>query len=520
MPSHFDPRRRLLAGAALLGGSGLLTRAAQATAAEQVLQIVGPWEITGLSPLVSGYLYLRLQIAETLLDVANDGSAAPGLAARWEVSPDGLLWRFSLRDDALFHDGTPVRADAVARSLQAALRAPAPLSQAGIARIAALDARQLEIQLNAPMAALPALLAHGSALVLAPSSYDAKGQVQRIVGSGPYRVRRLQLPQSIEAEWFEGASGAAPAVRALHYLAAGRAETRVLMCESGQADLAFALDPASVARVRRHGRVRLSSVTLPRVLALKVNAGDAALRSPAVRQALSLAIDRAGIAKALLRDPEMAASQLFPPEMAGWHTPGVAPLQSNLALAHQHLAEAGWQRQGEHWVDASGRPLRLTLRTFPDRPELPLVATALQEQWRQLGVPVRVAIGNSGDIPLGHRDGSLQLALIARSYGTVPDPSATLLQDFGPAGGDWGAMGWHDNAVEQALRRLLAAPLPADERLALRRRVASRLHQALPLIPIAWYRLQVGVSARLDGVRLDPLERSYRLTEMRWRSPT
>lgn len=522
MPPALNLMRRRLSAAALLAAGLPAAGRAQAGADERLLQIVGPWEMAGLSPLVSGFLYLRLQIAETLLEVTEQGQAAPGLAARWSVSADGLCWRFELRAGARFHDGTPVQAEAVARSLRAAWRAPAPLSQAPLSEIRALDAQRLEIQLASPMAALPALLAHGSAVVLAPSSYDAQGQLQRIVASGPYRVRKLQPPQRIEAEWageWQADSGlAAPAVRAVRYLAAGRAETRVLMCESGQADLAFALDPAGVARVRRQARVRLASVRMARVLVLKVNAGHPALSALPVRQALSLAIDRAGISQALLRDPELAASQLFPPEMAGWHVPSLDALDHDLALARQRLVQAGWRRQGELWVDGQGRPLRLSLRTFPDRPELPLVATALQEQWRQLGIPVRVLIGNSGDVPLAHRDGSLELALAARSYATVAAPTATLLQDFGPQGGEWGAMGWQDADVVAALRRLLAVPLPAVEQAALRQQVAQRLHEALPVIPIAWYRLQVGVSPRLATLRLDPLERSYRLTEMQWSS--
>ncbi len=42
------------------------------------------------------------------------------------------------------------------------------------------------------------------------------------------------------------------------------------------------------------------------------------------------------------------------------------------------------------------------------------------------------------------------------------------------------------------------------------------LQSELPVIPIAWYRQHVAVNRRLQGVSLDPLERSYRLTDMHW----
>ncbi|RJX25389.1 MAG: hypothetical protein C4554_07535 [Dethiobacter sp.] len=42
---------------------------------------------------------------------------APGLAARWEASVDGLTWTIHLREGVEFHDGTPFNANAVVHNL-------------------------------------------------------------------------------------------------------------------------------------------------------------------------------------------------------------------------------------------------------------------------------------------------------------------------------------------------------------------------------------------------------------------
>ncbi|WP_429600349.1 ABC transporter substrate-binding protein [Variovorax sp. PvP013] len=483
------------------------------------LRIVGPWEIAGLAPASSGFVFTRLQVAETLMDAHDDGTPLPGLAVRWRVSDDRLTWHFELRPGARFHDGTPVTAGAVAHGLRAARTPPALLSLAPVAAIEPDDgAGAVTIRLSAPYAGLPALLAHSSTMVLAPSSYAADGAVRAIVGSGPYRAVAVEAPQRVETALSESWDGPRPAVERVAYLCASRPETRALMAEGGQADLAYGLDPVSLARLRRRGALRIASVTLPRTVIVKVNAGPGPLADVRVRRALSLAIDRAGIAKALLRDPELAATQLFPPTLGLWHDPALAPLGHDPAAAARLLAEAGWRAASDGLRDPDGRPLGLSLRTFVDRPELPVIATALQAQWREAGIAVRVVIGNSGDVPIGHRDGSLRLALAARNYATVPDPTGTLAQDFGPRGGDWGAMGWHDDALVAALAELQrGTPTPARA-AALRARVAATLQDGLPVIPVAWYRQQVAVGDRLDGVSLDPLERSYRLTRMRWRA--
>lgn len=498
-------RRRWLAGAASLPWAA--GPAARAAAPSGALRLVGPWELPGLEPASSGHFFLRLQVAETLLDADDAGRPLPGLASRWQRAPDGLHWRFTLRPGARFHDGTPVEAEAVARALRRAHARPGLLRLAPLAEVQAEGAQQLRLRLREPFEPLPALLAHSSAIVLAPASFDTRDRVQAVVGSGPYRVRRLAAPQRIDVEALE----ARLTVRQAGYLSASRAETRALMAESGDADLAFALDPASLARLRTLPQVRVLQVTVPRTLILKVNSGHRWLADRRAREALSLSLDRAGIARGLLRDGELAATQLLPPTLAGWHRPELPPLAFDPAAARERWAMLGWRPGADGLLQRDGERFTLTLRTFPDRPELPLVATAVQEQLRQTGIACRVLIGNSGDVPLRHHDGSLELALAARHYALAPDPLVTLLQDFADGGGDWGAMNWRHAGLQQAFAALQRGEGAVD---AGRARVLHVLHEELPVIPIAWYRQSAAVTPSLAGLALDPLERSWRLATL------
>ena len=272
----------------------------------------------------------------------------------------------------------------LAQALQRAQKAPALLSNAPITAITAEGDGAVLIRLSQPHNALAAQLAHYSTLVLAPESYGADGKVQRIIGTGPYRIRKLVPPQQVETEAFEGhdrpASTPAPAIRNVAYLAASRAETRALMVEGGQAHLAYGLDPASLRRLKRHAKVGIASVTLPRTVIVKVNAGWPALADVRVRRALSLSIDRAGIAKALLRDPELAATQIFPPTLGNWHDASLTPLAYDPDAAARLLTEAGWRRAPDGLRDRDGQPLRLSIRTFVDRPELPHLTNSVMLQ--------------------------------------------------------------------------------------------------------------------------------------------
>lgn len=317
-------RRTALQSAALWLGAGPWAMP-HAQAVRAPLQIVGPWEIGGLSPAASGHIFMRLQVLETLVEVNDAGQLQAGLARDWRVSGDGLTWRFELDRSRRFHDGTPVDAASVLPSLRLAQRPPGLLSQVGIRALTAEGSHTLRFDLEQPFGPLGALLTHSSTCVLSPRSLHGNGPIREIVGTGPYRVTQLAPPQHVETAWAADSGHPEPAVRAVRYLAAGRSETRALMAEGGQADLAYNLDLASLLRLQRRPQVGIASVVLPRVLALKVNALMPWLADVRVRRALSLAIDRAGIAHALLRAPDLAATQLMPPSVPDWHPVGLPP---------------------------------------------------------------------------------------------------------------------------------------------------------------------------------------------------
>lgn len=486
---------------------------AHASTAGELL-VVGPWEIPSLDPLGSGSQFMRMQVTETLVDAASDGTVLPGLAAKWSTSQDGLEWRFELRQGVRFHDGSVVTAASALPSLKRALVEPGSLALAPIERLDAIG-NEIVVRLKQPFSPLPALFAHSSTQILAPSSFGSAGEVRSIHGTGPYRIVSIARPQSFAVAAFDGWRGGTPPVRHATYLSVSRSETRALMAESGQADLVYNLDPASLTRLRANPRVTVQAVSIPRTIALKLNCGNPCFQDVRTRRAISLAIDRARIARAILRDPEMAATQLFPPNLAGWHNPHLAPLATDPVAARRLLADAGWRETSRGMLTLNGACSSMELLTFVDRPELPLLSAVIQEQLRQVGLHVEINIGNSGDIPFGHRAGTLTMGLMARNYGNTPNPLVTLLGDFGERGGDWGAMNWRSPEIESLFDGLVRSLDGGGQSLP-RGRVAEILHSELPVIPIAWYRQTVVVGARVAGVSLDPFERSYRLAEIRW----
>lgn len=480
----------------------------------QALKIAGPWEIAGIEPAQTGYVFSRLQVAETLVTTDKEGKLAPGLAESWTVSDDGRIWRFPIRQNAVFHDGSKVTAEAATESLRRAVAGMGVLSQAPIAEISS-DGGAVVIRLDEPFSALPAYLVHFSTIILAPSSYDAAGKITHIVGSGPYKIKALTPPQKLELEDSKTWWGGKPGIGEVTYLAVGQGETRALMAESGEADLVFSMLPVSVDRLKANPKLDVRIATIPRTRILKVNAASPFFDTVEERQAISLAIDRPGITKVILRNPQLAATQLFPPAMPGWYVSDLEPLTRDLAKAKELLAKAGWKPGSDGILEQDGKRFSVTLLTYASWPELPPIATAIQAQLRQVGIDAKVSVGNSSEIPARHKDGTLEMGLISRLYSIVPDPVGTLVGDYGPGGSDWGATGWESTEIQDVVTKLSATSDPAA-RAPLQRQAVDILQRELPSIPVTWSELAIVSSKRVTGVEVDPLEVNYGVAAIRW----
>ena len=245
------PRRLLMAAAAAVA---MLT-AAPAMAEDEVARedtlIVGTmWESLPLSmkPRRSRF-FNESEILDTLIKLDYDMNLVPGLATSWErVSPK--VWRLHLRDGVVFHDGTPLTADAVRNSLQ---RVVELLPYAGdllnIERIEATGPLTLEIETTEPFAALPNQLTDAITVVYAPSSFDETGAFVKPVGTGPWQFTDYVKQDRTVVDRFDGYWGEAPTLERIVYRYIPDHNARTLALEAGEIDFATNILPADVARL-------------------------------------------------------------------------------------------------------------------------------------------------------------------------------------------------------------------------------------------------------------------------------
>lgn len=478
------------------------------------LAISAAFEFTSLDPSKNGYIYTRMQVLESLFNVDDKGNITPGLGNSWKVSRDGLRWTVTLRKGVHFHDGLVMDSSAVVKSLSVAQQKHGALKKSPVIEIKAIDMHTIEILLSRAYNILPAVLAHYSSAILSPDSYAENGEVLVLSGTGPYQVYTYAPPHKLVVEKYDQYWGKHASIPYVSYLTGHRVESRVLQARSNQADIVFGLDPASVPSLKMLPNLNVYSNPIPRTIVLKVNSGHPFLKDVKARQALSLAINRSGITRAILRTPGSETDQLMPPSMGDWYLTDVEKTTYQLTKAKSLLASLGWEKNSDGVLEKGGKPFEITLITYADRPELTTVATAIQAQWAELGVSMKVDVTNSSAIPMGHKNGTLEVALIARNYGFIANPLGVVLADFGEnGGGDWGAMNWYNQIVSADLKTLESISDTAKYRQ-VAQKSAQVIYDEKPMIPVSYYVQQTAINKRVKGFHFDPYERSFYLNDM------
>ena len=505
-------RRSVLAGA----GATVLARPRAATAqrGEPVLRVVAPWEYTSDDPTDTGYIHTRLGVAETLVGVQPDGTLVGQVAESWAVDADRLTWRFRIRAGARFHDGSLVTADAAAHSLRSAFTGES-LSNVPLEGIAA-EADAVVIRTRTPFSPLPAFLVDYAGIILAPASYGANGKVQAVLGTGPYRLTGVEGRTVLELERFDGTWGSKAAIARARYTAVPNGETRANIAVAGDADLVFTLAPQAVPRINAAGQARVQSQTIPRLRFITMNLGLPQFADLRVRRALSLGIDRAGIAAGILRHPASAATQLLPPVLSDWHDPALPPLRTDPATARALLDEAGWPPGADGIRTKGGARLAARMMVPSNQPEIPVMATAIQAQLRGIGMEIVIDVGQSSAIPDAVRDGTMQMAMLSRTYVNVPDPIGTVIPDYTRERSVWGTLNWTGRDRMRALTDEYVASFDDARRAVLRQGIVRLIHEEMPVIPVSWFEYTVAVSGRVRGVVMDPFEKRYFAERVTW----
>lgn len=398
-------------GTVLKGGlvAGLMALAMSGSALGQTLHISNGGEPASLDPhRVSGTWENRIvgDYIEGLVTEDAAAEAIPGVAESWDISEDGTVYTFHLREDSVWSDGVPVTAQDFVFSFQRLMNPETaagyaylqytiknaeavnagdlPLEELGVV---AIDDRTLEITLENPAPFFLQALTHYTAYPVPQHAVEEFGdnwtRTENIVANGPYIPVEWQPGSHIKSVKNETYYDAANVqIQEVMYYPIDDLVASVNRYRAGEFDMLtdFPADQLSVLEANHPGEADVSPYLGVHYYVFNQNAEK--LQDVNVRKALSMAINREVIGANLWGTGELAAYSWVPPGTANYdgmefrYDWADTPYDERVAEARALIEEAGY---------SASNPLQLEIK-YNTNDNHQRLAVAIAAMWEPLGV--------------------------------------------------------------------------------------------------------------------------------------
>jgi peptide/nickel transport system substrate-binding protein len=220
----------------------------------------------------------------------------------------------------------------------------------------------------------------------------------------------------------------------------------------------------------------------------------------AVRQAISLTIDRAALVENVLEGSGSAATGVYP---AFFPFADPTPYPYDPAGAAALLEAAGWTAGGNGMRARGGQPLDFELLTYPQRPELGLLATVIQSELARIGMAVTIRNVEQITPIVANRE------YVATMYrlGTAPtaDPGFILNTAYASWGVDNAQLGYRSAELDEVVRRLNGTTDPFH-RTSVAQEALAILRRDMPSVPLLSPKLHIALSPRVQGFTYHPFD--------------
>lgn len=397
-------RRFATSAAAFVAAALVLTACAPATSPDggddATLTVALPGSLSNLYVgQENGILnyYVASIAQEGLVTLDAEGQIQPALAESWE-QVDDVTYRYTLRENATFHDGSPVTVDDVIFSIEQA--ADPELSPGfsfylgGIASMEETAERDLTITLIEPDATFATLMSTVGALyVSSRAHWEAnEGSVGTgeglLMGTGPFQVTEFVPDSHVEFAAVDTWWGGVPEIETVRIDFIPDENTRLLAAQSGQIDVAFNVPFTQATQWESISGAEVQFVNDLSYVGLLFDHSVAPFDDVKVREAFAHAVDREAVVSSVLDGKGEVALAIPTPE--------------SLFTAYGPEGAAAALAEGEQFafdLDAAAAALAAssvpegftTELTYPATgPELGRAALSLSANLAEIGVTVDV----------------------------------------------------------------------------------------------------------------------------------
>ncbi len=285
---------------------------------------------------------------DTLLTTDDNDNLLPFLVTHWEISDDGLEYTFRLRDDVMFHDGTPWNADAVIFNIQRQIDDPDARSHVAYSRVAemeAIDDHTVWIKIGEANGDFIYDVTVGTgSYQISPTAWGEDGSTfhENPVGTGAFMFKSHEPQSEIQylsnPNYWQGA----PLLDGLTVRIHGDPTVRLIEIESGNVHYVDGIEPEDAVRLQNDTDLVVNAPLGPGVTMISINTSRYPMTELSLRKALAHAVDFDTIIEEILYG--------FPVRSRGGVSPNSPYFTDDLpelapydpVKAGEILDEAGW----------------------------------------------------------------------------------------------------------------------------------------------------------------------------------
>jgi peptide/nickel transport system substrate-binding protein len=332
-------------------------------------------------------------IYDALVQFDADGKLVPLAAEKFETK-DSKTFDVTLRSGLLFHDGSPLTADAIARSVDYMKQSSSLAVDlfATIERVDIVDDLNARIVCSGASPWLPAQLA--AWIVLIPEGMTVDTAATSPVGSGPYVFESYEAGSQIvltrNPNYTWPSPKGTPIADRVVYRFVPEATTRVADLSSGSAQIVTEIPLDQRTAIEQSGATMLVEPIVG-IGFIRVPNDVKPFDDVRVRQALNHAVDLETIAAALVDESVSRIATVYPDERAAGFDPELKPYAYDPDKAIELLTEA-------EYPDGFSTELEITANARLD------VAEAIADQLAEVGIDVTITTSEYATFNAGWTD--------------------------------------------------------------------------------------------------------------------
>jgi peptide/nickel transport system substrate-binding protein len=449
------------------------------------------------------------------------GNPQPDLAQSFGISINGDIYNIQLRENATWHDGTPVTTADIMFTIGLMRNAEMPVPADVVelwnsVEVVAFDALNLQIRLPEPYAPFIDYLAFG---VLPAHILGDKTAIELIndpfnlqpVGTGPYKLSELRTEDGqitgIVLEAFEDYYLGAPPLEQFAFRYFATTNEALAAYQNGEILGIGEIGLDSIDAVLAEPGLNIYSVRLPEITMVMLNLNNPDVlyfQETNVRKALYQALNRPWIIDQAVDGQAVIAHS---PILAGtWaHYDGLEKYDYNPEEAVRLLREADYGLSADGSVrEKEGVRLSFEM-VFPDTLTHTKLAVMIQDYWAEIGVAVNLTPVSPDILVRDYlRTHNYQAALVDLSLSDSPDPDPYPFWHQALIANGQNFSQWDDRRASEYLENARVTPI-RDERTRLYKNFQIHFSRELPALPLFSPVYNYAVDDEITGIQMGPL---------------